>query len=216
LDDDGQKCRVVIVIKRSSFHHSSSNQLFINLSTCRKLPLSISHSTSPNQSQSNHPTNTVNMLRTFTRNAVSKTFKPSMATPLRTRGYANKRVEDVTQAAGEAKDTNPKDPSVISSAGAVGKQFNPDGNIGQVGEAVSNPPFPHMTYAIETNTQRNRSVDLSPRTAPLVPSSTQPRMVLPVRSRRPSTAPADPLPRRSKKLLSSPRQLYNYIYLSRR
>jgi len=156
------------------------------------------------------------MLRTFTRNAVSKTFKPSMATPLRTRGYANKKVEDVTQAAGEAKDTNPKNPSVISSAGAVGKQFNPDGNIGQVGEAVNNLPHYHMTHAIETNTQRNRSVDLSPRTAPLAPSSTQPRMVLPVRLRRPLTAPADPLPRRSKKLLSRLDTCTTTLYLSRR
>jgi hypothetical protein len=83
------------------------------------------------------PQNSINMLRTFTRNTVVKTFKPSSApASLRIRGMANKRVEDITQAAGEAKDTNPKDPSVISSAGAVGKQFNPDGAIGQVGEAV--------------------------------------------------------------------------------
>jgi uncharacterized protein with von Willebrand factor type A (vWA) domain len=82
--------------------------------------------------------NTANMLRTFTRNTVSKTlFKPSMAAPLRTRGMADKKIEDLSQTAGEAKDTNPKNPSVISSGGAVGKQFNPDGNIGQVGEAVS-------------------------------------------------------------------------------
>lgn len=82
------------------------------------------------------------MLRTFTRNTVVKTFKSSSAAPaLRVRGMANKRVEDITQAAGEAKDTNPQDPSVISSAGAVGKQFNPDGNIGQVGEAVSISPY---------------------------------------------------------------------------
>ncbi|KAK6005391.1 hypothetical protein QM012_007033 [Aureobasidium pullulans] len=79
------------------------------------------------------------MLRTFTRNTVSKTFKPSSAASLRVRGMADKRVEDVSQAAGEAKDTNPKNPSVISSAGAVGKQFNPDGNIGQVGEKVGGP-----------------------------------------------------------------------------
>jgi hypothetical protein len=78
----------------------------------------------------------VNMLRTITRNAFTKTFKPSSAGALSTRGYANKTIEDNTQAAGEAKDTNPQNPSVISSAGAIGKQFNPDGNIGQVGEAV--------------------------------------------------------------------------------
>jgi uncharacterized protein with von Willebrand factor type A (vWA) domain len=78
----------------------------------------------------------INMLRTFTRNTVSKTFKPSSAASLRVRGMADKRVEDLSQAAGEAKDTNPKNPSVVSSGGAVGKQFNPDGAIGQVGEAV--------------------------------------------------------------------------------
>ncbi|CAD0093749.1 unnamed protein product [Aureobasidium mustum] len=80
------------------------------------------------------------MLRTFTRNTVSKTFvKPSSAAALRVRGMADKKIEDNTQAAGEAKDTNPQNPSVISSGGAVGKQFNPDGNIGQVGEAVGGP-----------------------------------------------------------------------------
>ncbi|KAG9834822.1 hypothetical protein KCU98_g11815, partial [Aureobasidium melanogenum] len=79
------------------------------------------------------------MLRTFTRNTVSKTFKPSSAAFLRVRGMADKRVEDVSQAAGEAKDTNPKNPSVVSSGGAIGKQFNPDGAIGQVGEAVGGP-----------------------------------------------------------------------------
>jgi hypothetical protein len=99
------------------------------------LHFSIYIKSQPNPTQH---TNTINMLRTFTRNTVVKTFKSSSAAPaLRVRGMANKRVEDITQAAGEAKDTNPKDPSVISSAGAIGKQFNPDGNIGQVGEAVS-------------------------------------------------------------------------------
>jgi len=143
------------------------------------------------------------MLRTFTRNAVSKTFKPSMAAPIRSRGMANKKVEDVSQAAGEAKDTNPKNPSVISSGGAVGKQFNPDGNIGQVGEAVSNTPH-LLSYQTsnETNTQPNRSVDLSPRTVLLALSLMPPRMVLPVRSRRLLTAPADPLPRRRSKASS--------------
>jgi hypothetical protein len=29
--------------------------------------------------------------------------------------------------------------SIISSAGAIGKQFNPDGNIGQIGEKVGGP-----------------------------------------------------------------------------
>ena len=29
--------------------------------------------------------------------------------------------------------------SVLSSAGAIGKQFNPDGNIGQIGEKIGGP-----------------------------------------------------------------------------
>ncbi|THV88531.1 hypothetical protein D6D23_01182 [Aureobasidium pullulans] len=84
----------------------------------------------------NLPKQSINMLRTITRNTFTKTFKPSSASALRTRGMADKKVEDAAQAAGEAKDTNPQNPSVISSAGAIGKQFNPDGNIGQVGEKI--------------------------------------------------------------------------------
>ncbi|POS69023.1 hypothetical protein DHEL01_v212583 [Diaporthe helianthi] len=55
------------------------------------------------------------------------------------RGMATKGVEDAAQAVGEVKNSSPKDPSIISSAGAVGKQFNPDGNIGQIGEKVGGP-----------------------------------------------------------------------------
>ncbi|CAI6333405.1 unnamed protein product [Periconia digitata] len=32
-----------------------------------------------------------------------------------------------------------QNPSIISSAGAIGKQFNPDGAIGQIGEKVGGP-----------------------------------------------------------------------------
>lgn len=32
-----------------------------------------------------------------------------------------------------------KDPSILSSEGAIGKQFNPGGNIGQVGEKIGGP-----------------------------------------------------------------------------
>ncbi|KUI56488.1 hypothetical protein VP1G_03825 [Cytospora mali] len=78
------------------------------------------------------------MLRSIIRNAVRKnivaTYSPA-ASQVRTMAAKN-RVEDAAQAAGEAKKTNPKNPSVISSAGAIGKQFNPDGNIGQVGEKI--------------------------------------------------------------------------------
>ncbi|KAF2999272.1 hypothetical protein E8E13_003728 [Curvularia kusanoi] len=43
---------------------------------------------------------------------------------------------------GANKSTNPipqENPSIISSAGAIGRQFNPDGAIGQIGEAVGGP-----------------------------------------------------------------------------
>ena len=99
----------------------------------------LTYITSPAGHKSNLPNKSINMLRTITRNTFTKTFKPSSASALRTRGMADKKVEDAAQAAGEAKDTNPQNPSVISSAGAVGKQFNPDGNIGQVGEKVRSP-----------------------------------------------------------------------------
>ncbi|KAF2254030.1 hypothetical protein BU26DRAFT_516280 [Trematosphaeria pertusa] len=43
---------------------------------------------------------------------------------------------------GAQKNTNaiPQgNPSVISSAGAIGKQFNPEGSIGQIGQKVGGP-----------------------------------------------------------------------------
>ncbi|KAJ4304557.1 hypothetical protein N0V90_000083 [Kalmusia sp. IMI 367209] len=82
------------------------------------------------------------MLRTFVRSSIpnvssAATFRP---VALQVRTMADKgTVEEAAQAAGEAKDTNPKNPSTISSGGAVGKQFNPDGNIGQVGEKIGGP-----------------------------------------------------------------------------
>lgn len=36
-------------------------------------------------------------------------------------------------------DLTPQNPSIISSAGAIGKQFNPDGAIGSIGQAVGGP-----------------------------------------------------------------------------
>ncbi|KAJ4303067.1 hypothetical protein N0V90_001958 [Kalmusia sp. IMI 367209] len=32
-----------------------------------------------------------------------------------------------------------ENPSIVSSAGAIGKQFNPDGAIGQIGEKIGGP-----------------------------------------------------------------------------
>ncbi|TGJ80214.1 hypothetical protein E0Z10_g8539 [Xylaria hypoxylon] len=43
---------------------------------------------------------------------------------------------------GARKSTNPipqENPSIISSEGAIGKQFNPDGAIGQIGEKIGGP-----------------------------------------------------------------------------
>ncbi|TDZ17467.1 hypothetical protein C8034_v005094 [Colletotrichum sidae] len=48
-------------------------------------------------------------------------------------------LHNTAETAGEKKDTSPANPSVISSGGAIGKQFNPDGNIGQIGEKVGGP-----------------------------------------------------------------------------
>ncbi|KAK2011823.1 hypothetical protein LZ32DRAFT_560528 [Colletotrichum eremochloae] len=48
-------------------------------------------------------------------------------------------ISDAAKEVGQRKDTNPAKPSVISSEGAIGKQFNPDGNVGQIGEAVGGP-----------------------------------------------------------------------------
>ncbi|ROW07248.1 hypothetical protein VMCG_03791 [Cytospora schulzeri] len=79
------------------------------------------------------------MLRSIARNTVRKNVVSTQslaAFQIRTMAGAKNRVEDAAQAAGEAKKTSPKNPSVISSEGAVGKQFNPDGNIGQVGEKI--------------------------------------------------------------------------------
>ncbi|KAI8181099.1 hypothetical protein K4K51_002093 [Colletotrichum sp. SAR 10_75] len=51
----------------------------------------------------------------------------------------NNPIHNAASAAGEKKDTNPSNPSIISSEGAIGKQFNPDGNIGQIGEKIGGP-----------------------------------------------------------------------------
>ncbi|KAI1739026.1 hypothetical protein F4680DRAFT_466833 [Xylaria scruposa] len=43
---------------------------------------------------------------------------------------------------GAKKSTNPipqENPSIISSAGAIGKQFNPEGSIGKIGEKIGGP-----------------------------------------------------------------------------
>ncbi|KAI5851397.1 hypothetical protein DFP73DRAFT_490590 [Morchella snyderi] len=40
---------------------------------------------------------------------------------------------------GEKVPSDKKNPSILSSGGAIGKQFNPDGNIGQIGEKIGGP-----------------------------------------------------------------------------
>ncbi|KAI0102003.1 hypothetical protein GGR51DRAFT_562924 [Nemania sp. FL0031] len=40
---------------------------------------------------------------------------------------------------GAKKATNPENPSIISSEGAIGKQFNPEGAIGKIGEKIGGP-----------------------------------------------------------------------------
>ncbi|KAE9978680.1 hypothetical protein EG328_001352 [Venturia inaequalis] len=49
---------------------------------------------------------------------------------------AAQKAHEAAQEAGQKKDTNPSNPSILSSGGAIGKQFNPDGNIGQIGEKI--------------------------------------------------------------------------------
>ncbi|KAI7784643.1 hypothetical protein LA080_009580 [Diaporthe eres] len=81
------------------------------------------------------------MFRPTARNIIPRRVAVTQyrAVPVQMRGMADKRVENAAQAAGEAKNSSPENPSVVSSAGAIGKQFNPDGNIGQVGEKIGGP-----------------------------------------------------------------------------
>ncbi|TKA53793.1 hypothetical protein B0A49_09694 [Cryomyces minteri] len=84
------------------------------------------------------------MLRTLSR--LPKTTSRLSALRISTRGMADsnstdaaKQVHETAEKAGSMKETDPKNPSVISSAGAIGKQFNPDGAIGQIGEKIGGP-----------------------------------------------------------------------------
>ncbi|KUJ11249.1 uncharacterized protein LY89DRAFT_700477 [Mollisia scopiformis] len=52
---------------------------------------------------------------------------------------ADQRIENAAEAAGKAKDSSPEKPSILSSGGAVGKQFNPDGAIGGVAQEIGGP-----------------------------------------------------------------------------
>ncbi|KAF6819228.1 hypothetical protein CMUS01_11761 [Colletotrichum musicola] len=52
---------------------------------------------------------------------------------------SNNPVHNAAEAVGQKKGTSPSNPSIISSEGAIGRQFNPDGNIGQIGEKVGGP-----------------------------------------------------------------------------
>ncbi|CZT13083.1 uncharacterized protein RAG0_16670 [Rhynchosporium agropyri] len=76
------------------------------------------------------------MLRIISRSAAPRA---SIVRAVQIRGMADQRIEKAAKAAGKAKDSSPKDPSVISSAGAVGKQFNPDGAIGGIAQEIGGP-----------------------------------------------------------------------------
>merc|ERR1712093_150976 len=82
------------------------------------------------------PKSTVSMLRVISRSAAPRA---SIIRAVQLRGMADQRIENAAEAAGKAKDSSPKDPSIISSAGAIGKQFNPDGAIGGVAQEVGGP-----------------------------------------------------------------------------
>ncbi|KAF2750074.1 hypothetical protein M011DRAFT_474555 [Sporormia fimetaria CBS 119925] len=62
-----------------------------------------------------------------------------------TSGSGSGSTNPLTDAAikmGSMKNTNPipqDNPSMISSAGGIGKHFNPDGTIGQIGEKIGGP-----------------------------------------------------------------------------
>jgi len=50
------------------------------------------------------------------------------------------QTKSTASAIGQSKDTNPQgNPSILSSAGAIGRQFNPDGAVGQIGEKIGGP-----------------------------------------------------------------------------
>ncbi|KAK4984472.1 hypothetical protein LTR66_008487 [Elasticomyces elasticus] len=79
------------------------------------------------------------MLRTITRSTATKAS--FMRVPAaRARGMAdNADIQNKAKEVGQKQETNPKNPSAVSSGGAIGKQFNPDGAIGQVGEKIGGP-----------------------------------------------------------------------------
>ncbi|MCJ1288754.1 hypothetical protein MMC34_000283 [Xylographa carneopallida] len=82
------------------------------------------------------------MLRTLLARAPARTSSLLRlgALNVQSRSLADQNpVHDAAEKAGAKKETSPKNPSAFSSAGAVGKQFNPDGAIGQVAEEVGGP-----------------------------------------------------------------------------
>ncbi|OLN86759.1 hypothetical protein CCHL11_03869 [Colletotrichum chlorophyti] len=64
-------------------------------------------------------------------------------------------IHNTAEEVGLKKDTNPGKPSVISSDGAIGKQFNPDGNIGQIGEKVGGPFSKDGTIGSQFDASKN-------------------------------------------------------------
>ncbi|KAI4522453.1 hypothetical protein EV122DRAFT_212891 [Schizophyllum commune] len=78
------------------------------------------------------------MFRLATRTAVPK-VTVTTARYQSTSKMVHQAIDETARDAGAAKETSPQNPSVLSSAGAVGKQFNPDGSIGQIGEKIGGP-----------------------------------------------------------------------------
>ncbi|KAF2841502.1 hypothetical protein M501DRAFT_1000738 [Patellaria atrata CBS 101060] len=48
-------------------------------------------------------------------------------------------ITDAANTAGQKKGTDPTNPSIISSEGAIGKQFNPDGSLGGMAQKIGGP-----------------------------------------------------------------------------
>ncbi|TGZ83708.1 hypothetical protein EX30DRAFT_338320 [Ascodesmis nigricans] len=54
-------------------------------------------------------------------------------------GTSDNPVHRAADRIGEMKKTSPENPSVFSSGGAIGKQFNPDGSLGSIPQAIGGP-----------------------------------------------------------------------------
>ncbi|KAL7270662.1 hypothetical protein RUND412_006628 [Rhizina undulata] len=76
---------------------------------------------------------------TATRLQVSKTHVQVAAMSSRNIPGDDNPIHRAAEEIGKKMPTNPENPSIVSSSGAIGRQFNPDGNIGQIGEMIGGP-----------------------------------------------------------------------------